>query len=155
MTARTEVQTITGATLAISATVPSTYDSAGYTGSPQITWTTIGSIENFGNHGGTAQINTFTPVDTGAVQKSKGSKDYGTMSLVLGSIPSDTGQALLDTAFESTAHYSFKLSYPDGAVHYFDALVSKAEWMDGAANDNSRRAVDLAISRKPVVVAAP
>jgi hypothetical protein len=153
MTARTDVQSISGATLGISATRPDTFDSAGYQ-STDLVFTPIGQIENYGNHGVRANITEFTPVDTGIVTKIKGSKNYGTMSLVIGSIPSDAGQVMLSTASESNAHYSAKLTYPDGEVHYMDVLVASKEYQDGAVNDVSKIAVDLAICKKPVVVAA-
>jgi hypothetical protein len=153
MPAPTTVQSLSGATLSISAALPTTYDAAGY-GATGMTYTLIGAIENFGNHGVTATITEFTPVDTATVTKVKGSKNYGTMSLTLGSIPSDVGQVLLDAAAESTARYSAKLTYPSGAIHYLDVLVAKAEYQDGAVNDIQKRAVDLAICRKPTVVAA-
>ena len=153
MPGRTVVQSISGATLAISATLPATYDQAGYE-STDLVYTAIGEIENYGNHGVTATITEFVQVDTAVVAKIKGSKNYGMMALAVGSIPGDAGQAILETAAESNSHYSCKLSYPDGEVHYLDVLVAKKEYQDGSVNDVSRLAVDLAICRKPVVVAA-
>jgi hypothetical protein len=154
MVARTVVQSIAGATLSISASIPATYDQAGYEASAMV-YTEIGEIENYGNHGVTANISTFTPVKTSVVTKIKGSKDYGTMALMIGSIPSDAGQVILGAAAESNNHYSAKMVYPDGEVHYLDALVGKKEYQDGSVNDTSKIAVDLALCRKPVVVAAP
>ena len=153
MAARTVVGTISSATLAISAGLPATYDAAGY-GATTIVYTTIGEIENFGNHGVTATITEFTPVATAVVAKTKGSKNYGTMSLTLGSIPTNAGQVILLAASESNAHYSVKLTYPDGEIHYIDALVAKHEYQDGAVNDVMKVGVDLAICRAPVIVAA-
>lgn len=145
--------TLTGATLSLSATLPETYDAAGYA-STDIVWTAISEIENFGNHGGTKTITEFTDVETGTVTKSAGSKNYGAQSLMLAHIPSDAGQAMIDTAFESTARYSAKLTYPSGRIHYYEVLVSKNENQDGAANDTQKLAVDLALCRKPIKVAA-
>ena len=153
MAARTVVGTISGATLAISASLPATYDASGY-GATTITYTTIGEVENFGNHGVTATITEFTPIATAVVAKMKGSKNYGTMSMALGSIPSDAGQAIITTASESTAHYSAKLTYPDNEIHYLDVLVAKDEYQDGSVNDAMKRSVDFAICRAPVIVAA-
>jgi len=144
---------MTGTTLAISAGLPATYDAAGY-GATTITYTLIGEIENFGTHGVTAGIAEFTPVSTGEVAKVKGNKNYGTKSLTLGSVPSNAGQVIIDAAVESTARYSAKLTYPSGAIHYLDVLVSKAEYVDGAAGDVQKRGVDLAICRRPTIVAA-
>lgn len=153
MTARSVVEALAGATIAISATLPDTYDQAGYE-STDIVWTAIGEVENYGNHGVTATVITFTPVDTSVVAKVKGSKDYGNMTLMIGDKPSDQGQALLAAASESNNHYSVKITYQDGVVHYLDVLVSKWEKQDGAVNDVEKRACDFAICRKPVEVAA-
>ncbi|MES2787671.1 MAG: phage tail tube protein [Pseudomonadota bacterium] len=144
---------LTGATLAISATLPTTYDAAGY-GATAMVYTLIGEVENYGNHGGTKTITEFTPVSTGIVTKIAGSKNYGTMTLMMASIPSDAGQVLLDAAFESTAHYSVKMTYPSGRIHYMDVLVAKNENQDGAANDTQKLAVDFALCKKPIKVAA-
>ena len=145
--------TLSGATLAISAALPATYDAAGYAATAMV-YTVIGDIENFGNHGGTKTITEFTPVDTAIVTKMGGSKNYGTMTLMMAHIPSAAGQVLLDTAFESNAHYSVKMTYPSGRVHYMDVIVAKNENQDGAVNDTQKLAVDFAICRKPVKVAA-
>jgi len=144
---------LTGATLAISASLPTTYDAAGY-GATAMVYTLIGEVENYGNHGGSKTITEFTPVSTGIVTKIAGSKNYGTMTMMMASIPSDAGQVLLDTAFESTAHYSVKMTYPSGRIHYMDVLVAKNENQDGAANDVQKLAVDFALCKKPIKVAA-
>lgn len=153
MAARTVVGTLSTATLAITATLPATYDAAGY-GATSITYTAIGQVENYGNHGVTATITEFTPVDTAIVAKMKGSKNYGTMTLMVGSIPTDAGQVILKAASESNNHYSAKLTYPDGEIHYLDVLVAKHEFQDGSVNDAMKVSVDLAICRAPVIVAA-
>jgi hypothetical protein len=151
MVARTVVEALAGATIAISATLPETYDAAGYS-STDIVYTPIGEPENFGNHGGNATITEFTPVDTAVVAKVKGAKNYGTMSMMFGHKPGDAGQAILAAAFESNNHYSVKVAYPDGEVHYLDVLVAKHENQDGEVNDVQRLGVDFAICRKPIVV---
>lgn len=153
MAARTSVISLSGATLSLSASLPATYDAAGY-GATTITWTAIGEISNYGNHGVNANVATHTPVDTAVVTKIKGSKNYGAMALVIGSIPTDTGQALLNTASESNNHYSAKLTYPDGAIHYMDVLVTSFEFNDGSVDDICQINVSLEICKKPVQVAA-
>jgi len=159
MTARSNVQSMAGTVLALSATRPDTFDAAGYT-STDIIWTSIGQVENFGNHGMTAQIIEFTAVADAVVQKLKGSKNYGTMSMMLGAVPGDAGQVLVEAAAESSNRYSAKLTYPLGdgeitaEVHYLDVLVASKENQDGAVNDVRKLAVALAVCKKPVVVAA-
>lgn len=159
MTARSNVVTIAGATLAISASIPATYDSTGYGGS-NVIFTAVGEVENYGNHGVNATIVEFTPVDTAVTAKMKGSKNYGTMALTIGSVPGDAGQAILRAASESNNHYSIKMTYPLGGnevtpeIHYLDVIVSKFEYQDGAVNDVAKISCDLSLSRAPVIVAA-
>lgn len=151
---RTVVESLLGATIAISATLPDTYDAAGYQ-STDLVFTAIGEVETLGAHGVTSAVTEFTPIDTGVVAKVKGSKNYGNMSMSLGDLPGDAGQVLLKAASESRNHYSFKVTYPDGAVHYIDALVSKFEVQDGSVNDVRKVACELAVCKQPVEVAAP
>jgi hypothetical protein len=157
MAHRTVVQSISGATLSICSNIPATYDASGYNalggGSPG-PFTPIGQVSNYDNHGVTAAITKFTPVDTATVTKVKGSKDYGTMSLTIGSIPTDAGQIILEAASESTAHYSAMLVYPDGEIHFMDVLVSTKIYQDGTVDSISMINVGLEICRKPVVIAA-
>src|SRR3954469_7147321 len=112
MTQRTVIQSLSGARVGISAVLPATFDVAGYDVS-SLVFTPIGQIESYGNHGLSAAVTEFTPVDTATVTKVKGSKNYGTMSLVIGNLPSDAGQAILKTASESNAHYSVEVRYQD------------------------------------------
>lgn len=154
MTARSVVASLAGAALAISATLPDTYDEAGYE-STDFVFTEVGEVENFGNHGVTAVITEFTPVKTAVVAKVKGSKNYGNMALMIGNLPSDAGQAIVKAASESNNHYSVRITYPDGIIHYLDVLVSKFENQDGAVNDVQKISCEMAVCRQPVEVAAP
>jgi hypothetical protein len=153
MAARTVVGTVSSTAIAISASLPATYDAAGYAATT-ITYTTIGEVENFGNHGVTAAVTEFTPIATAVVAKMKGSKNYGNMSLVVGDIATNAGQVILKAASESNNHYSVKLTYPDNEIHYLDVIVAKHEFQGGAVNDAMKVACDLAICRAPIIVAA-
>lgn len=151
MTQRIVVQSLSGARVGISASLPATYDVAGYDVS-SLVFTPVGEVESYGNHGLTATVTEFTPVSTATVAKVKGSKNYGTMSLTIGNLPSDAGQVLLKTASESNAHYSVEVRYQDDEFHYLDVIVTKLEYVDGAVNDVQKLNVDFAICRKPVIV---
>lgn len=154
----TVLQTVTGTTVAISATLPATYDASGY-GASGTTYTTIGVVENVGPHGGTKNVASFTPISDGVVQKFAGSINYGTLALTLGYLPSDSGQDLIDAAFASTNRYSVKLSYPlrtgesTPEYRYLDVLVVQREWQDGGADDVRKLNVTFEICRSPVRVA--
>lgn len=152
-------QTLSGAVIAICATLPPTYDAAGYADT-DLVFTPIGQVEQYGEHGVTAQISTFTAINDAVVQKFKGSKDYGTMNIVCGHLPSDAGQDIVASASESQNRYSVKITYPlrqgelTPEIHYLDVLVASATFQDGAVNDVRKRAVAFAICRQPVVVDA-
>src|SRR4030043_336826 len=151
MAERTIIEALSGATLAISASLPATYDAAGY-GATSITYTAVGQIESFGPHGVTANVTEFTPIDTAVVAKIKGSKNYGNMDLVLAALPSDAGQDIVETAAESANHYSVKMTYADASIHYMDVIVTKFEQAGGAVNDVHKLNTSFAICRKPVIV---
>lgn len=153
MTAHTTVVTNAGTTLSISASLPATYDAAGY-GATGMTYTAVGQIEDHGAHGVTANISKFTPIDTAVVAKVKGSKDYGAKTMKIGNIAGDAGQVIMKAASESNAHYSVKITYADGEIHYLDVLVAKYEYTDGTVDNTRTIACTLEICRAPVIVAA-
>lgn len=154
----TILQTMAGAVLYVSASLPLTYDAAGYADT-DIVWTEVGEIEDHGGHGVTANVPTFTAVDDAVVQKFKGSKNYGTKSLVLGNLPSDAGQDILAAAAESNNRYSVKIAYPlrqgeaTGEIQYLDVLVSSFAYADGPVDSIRKVNVGMEICRAPVIVA--
>lgn len=152
MAERTIIESWAGAVLAISASLPATYNAAGY-GATAMVYTAIGQVENYGDHGVVAAVVTFTPVDTAVVAKVKGSKDYGSMTVVLGCLPSDAGQDIVQLAAESQNRYSLKITYPDTSKHYMDVLVSEFVDMGGAVNDVHKIRAKFEICRVPVIVA--
>ena len=154
MTAPTTVQSLAGATLAVSAALPVTFDAGGYGGSPGVVYTPIGEVEDYGDHGLTRAIVKFTPVDTAIVAKRTGAKDYGEMNLKIGNVPSDAGQVILRAAVESGAPCAFKLRYPSGEVHYLSAIVTSFVNVDGSVDNIQRVTVKLDLDRKPVIVPA-
>lgn len=155
----TVLATMLGATVAISASLPATYDASGYQATG-ITYTSIGKVESLGEHGGSAQVSSFTPLSDGVTEKFKGAFDYGELALTLGRLPSDSGQDLIDTAFASRNRYSVKLTYPTrtgestAEIHYLDVLVTRRAWGGGAVGDVDKLSVTFSICRAPVVVAA-
>lgn len=147
---RTSVASLTDAVYAISATLPATYDAAGY-GSTTITYTTIGKVENASAHGSSRTINEFKPI-TGAVEKSKGAPDYGNMDLTFGDVPGDAGQIIVKAAEASANHYSVKVTYSDTEVHYLDVLVAGFEYSGGGEGAFRTITAPMVVNLAPVVV---
>lgn len=150
--AHTAVESITDTTYAISASLPATYDAAGY-GATSITYTAIGKVETFTPYGSERNINKFQPI-SGPVEKLKGSPDYGDGDIVMGDIPADAGQVILKAAEASANHYSLKITYPDSEVHYLDVIVASWKLSGGKNGDPLLRTAKLGICKAPVVVAA-
>jgi len=150
MVARTNVASLTDTTYAISAQLPATYDAAGY-GATSMTYTTIGKMQSFTPHGSKRPINSWTPI-SGPAEKNKGTPDYGNADMVFGDVPSDAGQVIVKAAEASPNHYSLKITYPDGEVHYLDILVASFEYSGGSAGDARTVTAQSGVCKAPVVV---
>ncbi len=122
--AATEVQTVAGTKIGISAGSPATFDDAGYSA---LTFSNIGEITDGGSHGRVYAEVTHQPIDTRATRKFKGTFNEGTKTLQLAISAGDAGQVLLRAALLSDAPYSFKVTYQGGDIDYFQALVLSFE----------------------------
>jgi hypothetical protein len=152
MSAHTAVASFTDTTYAISAGLPATYDAAGYAATT-ITYTTIGKVQDFLPYGSKRGLNEFVPI-SGAVEYTKGAPRYGQGDLICGDVPADPGQVIVKAAEASPNHYSMKITYPDGEVHYLDLLVAGWELSGGKEGAPLLRTAPMAICKAPVVVAA-
>ena len=152
MPAHTAVASHTDAIYAVSASLPATYDAAGY-GATTITYTVIGKVSDFLMYGSSRNINEFIPI-TGAVEFTKGAPRYGNGDMLMGDIPADVGQVILKAAEASSNHYSLKITYPDTEVHYLDIIV--AAWTLSAGKEGLPmiRTATIGVCKAPVVVAA-
>lgn len=152
MPAHTAVASFTDTTYAISASLPATYDAAGY-GATTITYTAIGKVESFPEFGATREVKKFTPI-SGAIEYSKGVAEYGSGAMVMGDVPADAGQVIMKAADASANHYSMKITYPDGEVHYLDVLVSGWQLAQAQSGEFMKRTATINVCKAPVVVAA-
>lgn len=151
MAAHSAAASFTDTTYAISAGLPATYDAAGYAATT-ITYTTIGRVESFPEIGATREVNKFTPI-SGAVEYLKGTAEYGSGDMVLADMPTDAGQVIAKAAAASSAHYSMKITYPDGEVHYLDVLVSSWKLSQAQSGGVMKRTATISVCKDPVVVA--
>lgn len=152
MAAHTDVVAVTGTTYAISASLPATYDAAGYAAT-SITYTAIGKVKSFPEFGNQRPINEYPLVD-GTVPLLKGAARFGQGDMVVGDVPADAGQVILKAAEASANHYSMKITYPDGEIHYLDVI--NASWRLSAQSEGApmERTALIGLCRAPVVVAA-
>lgn len=151
-TAHTAVASHTDALYYVSASLPATYDSAGYAVTT-ITWTAIGKVSDFIMYGSKRNVNEFVPI-SGAVEYTKGAPRYGSGDLMCGDVPADAGQVLLKAAEASSNHYSMKIVYPDTETHYLDVLVSAWQLSGGKEGTPMVRTGTINVCKAPVIVAA-
>jgi hypothetical protein len=114
------VRTSAGTTLAISAGVPATFNSAGYAA---LTYTTVGEITNLGEFGREYALVTHNPIDTRGTQKFKGSFNEGALELQLGLDTDNAGQILMKAAVLSDNWYAVKITDQKGDVYYMQVSV--------------------------------
>ena len=115
-----------------------------------LAFTPVGKVEDAGEFGGEANIQDFTPLDTGIVEKVSGSINRGDMQLSIGASKNDPGHAILEAAFESRQPIYVEVDMPDGTggreVDYLKAIVSSYRKAVGTADDIIKINVNLAIS---------
>ena len=138
------VQTVAGTKISISASIPATFNAAGY--AAVTGWAQIGEITDGGSHGKTYAEVTHNPIDTRMTQKFKGSINIGTKTLNLAIDDDDAGQILVKTALDSDSDYSFKVAYQDGAIDYFQAKVMSFEKATASVDSIRTATVNLALT---------
>lgn len=127
------------------------------------TFVPIAHLTDVGEAGSEAEILTRKHVDQEFALKLKGTRDNGTMSLVVDRDSDDPGyQALI--AAEKTPHaYAFEVvlndapsagASPKGSVFYFHAVVASARNAFGGPDDVVSTTFALAISGPIIEVAA-
>lgn len=152
MAAHTAVASHTDATYAISASLPATYDAAGY-GATTMVYAAIGKVSDFIAYGSKRNVNEWVPI-SGAVEYTKGAPRYGNGDMLMGDLPADAGQIILKAAEASANHYSIKVTYADGEIHYLDGIVSAWTLSGGKEGAPMVRTATISICKAPVVVAA-
>jgi hypothetical protein len=140
------VFTTAGSTIAISAGVPATFDSAGYAA---LAYTLIGEVTDFGEFGRKFNLVTHNPISSRGTQKFKGSFNEGAMTLGLGLDTDDAGQDLAYTASGSDAKYAIKVTAQNGDAYYFQALVMDFVRRFGSVDQITGASITLEITTSP------
>ena len=154
------VQTTSGAKFYIGSSVaPGTLNQAGY--EADSSYVLVGEIEDLGELGDEASAVTFAAIGDGRIRKAKGARDAGTMELVIGADPLDTGQDALRDAEETIFNYNFKVEIPDApdatysnGFRYFRGLVMSQREAYGTNDNIMRMNVTIGVNT-PVVRVDP
>jgi hypothetical protein len=124
-------QSSAGTLIAISAAAPATNDVTGY---GALTWTTVGEVTSFGEHGVESALITHEPLATSSTEKFKGQFNPGAVAIPGAADRENAGQVLLEAAAADTDKYSVRITYQDGAKCYFSGLVMTFKYNPGGAN---------------------
>lgn len=116
-----EAFTSAGTKFYMAAAMPATYDATGF---GALTWTEIGEVSDLGEFGRTYNVVTFNPLGDRRTVKRKSSYNDGAITAQMARVPSNAGQALLNTALDSDDSYPFKVVLQNGAIFYFSAQVA-------------------------------
>jgi len=145
--------TAAGVSLALSETLPATYDDTGY---GALTGTVVGEITNVGEFGKQFALVTHMPLATRGTKKSKGSFNNGTLSPQLALDEADAGQIILKAALESDNPVVAIITMDNGDIYYMEVLVMSAPITIGGVDDVVTAAPSLEVTDNPIVyVAAP
>jgi len=108
---------------------------------PPLSWTEITPIENLGTVGDSNEIINFDAINLSRRQKLKGVADAGTMQVVCGNDPANSGQIAVQAAQAQPGTYAFKLQFKDHSLSGTDSLryfvahvMSASETLDTANN---------------------
>lgn len=146
------VFTSAGTTLGISAALPATYDATAFA---LLTFTSIGEITDMGEFGREYALVTHNPLGDRRTVKRKGSYNDGALTMSLGRVPSDAGQALLLTARDDDDSYAFVVTLQDGTKQYFSGQVMSYTTSVGSVDQITGASVMVEIDNDIIEVAAP
>jgi len=113
----------------ISATLPASYDAAGY---GNLSFTQIRGIRSTGDIGEAYQTFDYNPIIGTRYNKRSGKLAKSLNAEII--IIDDAGQSLLKAALTSVNAYSYKVLCVDGVIYYFTAECSQRFRNIGQAN---------------------
>lgn len=147
------VLTSTGTLLAVSVAAPATYDQAGFAA---LTYTNVGEVTDLPEYGPNVQVVEHNPLATGITEKYKGFINYGSQSMGLAWDVSDAGQTILSagvTGATKNDPHSFRITYQDGSVDYYQGGIFSYTKNPGSANSIVGSTVQVEINS--IVVNVP
>lgn len=149
-------QTSTGVSLSVVVGAPATEDKAGY---EALSWVVVGELVDLPAYGPTVAVVESLPLATGVVEKRNGFINYGSVALGLEQDVSDAGQVILQGAIDDpTAAFkelSFKVSFTDDKVDYFQGGCFSYTTEVGAANSMIGSTAQIEINSKVLREDAP
>jgi hypothetical protein len=141
------VQTLVETTIGVSASLPATFDDAGY---GALTFTTVGQVTDWTPGGQVYNVVTSNPIAQRSTDKYKGTFNNGADSITVNRDDDDAGQVLVLAALAADTDYSFEVTYQDGTIDYFTGKVVSFDTVAGGADSIVQRTISLERTRSTV-----
>ena len=143
-------QTLVDSVIAISASLPTTFDSDGTTGYPSLTITTGGQVTDWAAGGQTYNIVTSNPINQRSTDKYKGTYNNDADSITVNRDDDDAGQVIVLAGLSADADYSFKVTYQDATDDYFTGKIVSFNTVAGGADSLVQRTIQVERTRPTV-----
>lgn len=144
-------QILATTTIAISASLPSTFDDDVSTGYPSVTYTTIGEVTDWSAGGKVFNVVTSNPIAQRNTDKYKGTVNNGADTFTVNRDDDDAGQVIVLAALGSDNAYSFQITFSDSTVDYYTGKVVSFDTVAGGADSIVQRTIQVERNRDTVV----
>lgn len=124
--------TSVGTYIKVSATLPATYDEAGFATITGSAWKEVGGTDTIGELKMTRNTSTRTPLKTGVEVVVAGSASFDPFTIDGAIIRGDVGQDLLEAHLRSGVKLSFCVVYPDEGEEFGTGIVTSGGRAPGA-----------------------
>ena len=141
------VQTLVETTISVSATLPATYDAAGY---GALTFTAVGQVTDWTAGGQVYNVVTSNPIAQRSTDKYKGTYNNGADTITVNRDDDDAGQVIILAALTDDADYAFEVTYQDGTIDYFTGKVVSFDTVAGGADSIVQKTISLERTRSTV-----
>ena len=141
------VQTLVETTISVSASLPATYDAAGY---GALTFTAVGQVTDWTAGGQVYNVVTSNPIAQRSTDKYKGTFNNGADSITVNRDDDDAGQLIILAALTDVADYAFEVTYQDGTIDYFTGKVVSFDTVAGGADSIVQKTIQLERTRSTV-----
>jgi hypothetical protein len=141
------VQTLVETTIGVSASLPATFDGAGY---GALTFTNVGQVTDWTPGGQVYNVVTSNPIAQRSTDKYKGTFNNGADSITVNRDDDDAGQVIILAALAGDTDYSFEVAYQDGTIDYFTGKVVSFDTVAGGADSIVQRTISLEHTRSTV-----
>lgn len=140
--AASQAFTSAGTKLYMSASLPATYNQAGFAA---LSFTEVGEISDLGEFGRQYNLVTFNPLGDRRTVKRKGSYNDGTIAAQMARVPTDAGQIIVTAAVNSDLSRSIKIVLQDGTIFYTTVQVMSYTTNVGSVDQITSATVNMEI----------